>query len=226
MLSTCLVSCGGEKLSGGWCEYAETRDITDRDVHYVEICIEDYGKMIVLLDATAAPITVANFLSLAESGFYDGLYIHRVIADFMIQGGDPDGNGSGGSKDEIVGEFAENGHPNTISHKKGVISMARTEDPNSASSQFFICNADASASLDGSYAAFGYVIMGLDAVDKLTEEVFPKTALYEYYGTMYHQYWQVYGNGAIEKDGDKPVIKYIKVLEDYTPNFNYGKVVE
>ncbi len=219
---TCLVSCG-EALGTGYSEYAKTRDIEGRDIHYVEISVKHYGKMIVLLDGTTAPKTVENFLKLAEDGFYDGLTFHRVIKDFMIQGGDPDGNGSGGSKDKIKGEFEENGHYNNIRHKRGVISMARSNDYDSASSQFFICNADAEVSLDGKYAAFGYVIMGMSVVDAITEDVFPKTAYYDFYGTSYHQYWAAYGNGAIENDKDKPVINYIKVLKDYTPDFDYGE---
>ena len=228
LILMCLsfVSCG----DNGSCEYKESRDISDRDIKYVEIYFENYGKCVVLLDATTAPVTVANFISLVESGFYDGLTMHRVIKDFMIQGGDPDGNGTGGNKNEdgtkkeIFGEFDENGHKNDISHKKGVISMARSNDPNSASSQFFICNADASASLDGKYAAFGYVVEGLDVIDKITNAVFFKTAYASYYGddsidenygTYKHVVWQYYGNGAIEKEADKPVIKYIKVLESY-----------
>ena len=221
-MTAALTSCG-EKLGTGWCEYATTKSIEGRDVSYVEICVENYGKMIVLLDATAAPATVANFLKLAEEGFYDGLTFHRVIKNFMIQGGDPKGDGSGGSPDKIKGEFESNGFINDLNHVRGVISMARSNDPDSASSQFFICNADARASLDGNYAAFGYVIMGMSVVDEITADVWPKTAMYEYYGTAYHQYWQYYGNGAVENKKDKPVIKYIKVLKDYEPNFDYSK---
>lgn len=207
-----LTSCG-ERVGTGACEYFESRDITDREVYYVEICVKNYGKIWLLLDATTAPITVANFVSLAREGFYDGLTFHRVIRDFMIQGGDPKGNGTGGADKDIVGEFVSNGYYNDISHLRGVISMAREGgNPNSASSQFFICNADAMGSLDGDYAAFGYVIAGMSVVDEITAKVFPKTAYAEYYGTMYHQFWQQYGNGTVTKKADKPVIKYIKVL--------------
>ena len=104
-----------------------------------------------------------------EEGFYDGLTFHRIIIDFMIQGGDPKGDGTGGSEKEIKGEFSSNGHENDISHLKGVISMARSNDPNSASSQFFICNDDASNALDGSYAAFGRVVSGMEVVDEIAE---------------------------------------------------------
>lgn len=217
-----LASCG-EKLGTGWSEYAAARSTEGRDISYVEMCVEDYGKMIILLDATTAPITVANFLKLVKEGFYDGLTFHRIIKDFMIQGGDPDGDGTGGSAETIIGEFSSNGYANDIKHYRGVISMARSNEPDSASSQFFICNADARDSLDGNYAAFGYVIMGMSVVDEITEEVFPKTAMAEYYGTPYHQYWAYYGNGAVENDKDKPVIKYIKVLENYEPDFDYTK---
>ncbi len=212
-----LTSC-----NGGACEYAETRDIEGRDISYVEMSVRDFGKVVILLDATTAPITVANFLKLVKSGFYDGLTFHRVITDFMIQGGDPDGNGSGGSEEEIFGEFDNNGHKNDIQHIKGVISMARSNDNNSASSQFFICNADARSSLDGNYAAFGYVIEGLDVIDEITETVFPKTAYADYYndtsidptyGMPKYQVWQYLGNGTVEKNEDKPVIEYIKVID-------------
>ena len=214
-----LASCGAEP-----CVYASERDIEGRDISYVEIKVKDFGKIVVLLDATTAPITVENFLSLVNEGFYDGLVFHRVIKDFMIQGGDPLGNGTGGSAKTIKGEFSKNGYYNDIKHKRGVISMARSESYDSASSQFFICNAD-SSSLDGSYAAFGYVVKGMDVVDKITKKVFPKTYLADYYGVEdyhpyyygynYHDLWSYYGNGTIEKDGDKPVIEYIKVLTDY-----------
>ena len=97
-----LASCG-EKLGTGWSEYAAARSTEGRDISYVEMCVEDYGKMIILLDATTAPITVANFLKLVKEGFYDGLTFHRIIKDFMIQGGDPDGDGTGGSAETIIG---------------------------------------------------------------------------------------------------------------------------
>ena len=125
------------------------------------------GKTIrIALDASAAPLTVENFLSLVKEGFYDGLIFHRVIPGFMIQGGDPLGNGMGGSEKKIKGEFAANGHPNPLKHTRGVISMARAMDKNSASSQFFIMHADA-PHLDGQYAAFGKVVEGMDTVDEI-----------------------------------------------------------
>ena len=114
----------------------------------------------------AAPQTVANFQKLVGQGFYNGLTFHRVIKDFMIQGGDPKGNGTGGSKEKIFGEFASNGFENNLKHERGVISMARSSDPNSASSQFFICHKD-SPHLNGEYAAFGKVIYGMKTVDAI-----------------------------------------------------------
>ena len=132
----------------------------------VKIEMTDGGVITLELDATAAPITVANFEKLVKEGFYDGLIFHRVIAGFMIQGGDPTGTGMGGSEETIKGEFAINGVNNPIRHERGVISMARTQVPDSASSQFFICHADAFF-LDGQYAAFGKVTDGMDVVDRI-----------------------------------------------------------
>ncbi|MBE6644659.1 MAG: peptidylprolyl isomerase [Ruminococcaceae bacterium] len=228
---SCFVSCGDagtEELGTGYSLYATTRDITGRDVSYVEMCVENYGKVIILVDATSAPKTVENFLSLVNSGFYDGLTFHRVIKDFMIQGGDPNGDGTGHVGTAIKGEFSANGFENDIHHYPGVISMARLgDDMDSATSQFFICNADARESLDGQYAAFGYVVVGMSVIEKITEEVFPKTALADFYGDYnyhpaygvpYHYLWNYYGNGTIEENKDKPVIRYIKVLEDYDPS--------
>ncbi len=132
----------------------------------VKITMDNSAEIIVALDATVAPKTVANFKKLVASGFYNGLIFHRVIKDFMIQGGDPQGTGMGGSKENIVGEFKINGFNNTLSHKRGVISMARSQMPNSASSQFFICHADATF-LDGQYASFGAVVSGIEVVDSI-----------------------------------------------------------
>ena len=132
----------------------------------VVIEMEHGGKIELELSPEAAPKTVANFLKLVSEGFYDGLIFHRVISGFMIQGGDPEGTGMGGSKDKIVGEFKANGFNNPIKHVRGVISMARTNDPNSASSQFFIMHADYPY-LDGKYAAFGKVVSGMDVVDQI-----------------------------------------------------------
>ena len=132
----------------------------------VKIEMMDGGVITLELDAKAAPITVANFEKLVKEGFYDGLIFHRVIAGFMIQCCDPTGTGMGGSEETIKGEFAINGVNNPIRHERGVISMARTQIPDSASSQFFICHADAFF-LDGQYAAFGKVVDGIEVVDKI-----------------------------------------------------------
>ncbi|MCI5579479.1 MAG: peptidylprolyl isomerase [Oscillospiraceae bacterium] len=127
------------------------------------------GKEIKLeLYPDKAPITVDNFLKLVNEGFYDGLIFHRVIKDFMIQGGDPEGTGMGGAKEKIKGEFSANGVPNDVKHVRGVISMARAMNPNSASSQFFIVHKDA-PHLDGQYAAFGKVVEGMDVVDEIAD---------------------------------------------------------
>lgn len=132
----------------------------------VVIEMDNGGIIRIELDPNAAPITVANFEKLVKEGFYDGLTFHRIIPGFMIQGGDPKGNGTGGSKEHIKGEFASNGVQNPIAHKRGVISMARAMDPNSASSQFFIMHDDA-PHLDGNYAAFGRVVDGMGVVDEI-----------------------------------------------------------
>lgn len=161
-------------------------------IYYADIDIKGYGKITVQLDQSAAPKTVGNFISLAQSGFYDGLTFHRIIEGFMMQGGDPEGTGYGSAEKTVVGEFSANGHDNPISHKRGVISMARSNDPDSASSQFFIVHQDSEDSLDGKYAAFGHVISGMEVVDKICETV-P----------------QGY-NGAVA-DSDKPVIKSITI---------------
>ena len=160
--------------------------------YYADIDIADYGMITVQLDQAAAPVTCANFVELANSGFYDGLTFHRIIADFMMQGGDPSGDGTGGSENNIVGEFASNGYENNLSHERGVISMARAQDPNSASSQFFICHAD-SDFLDGEYAAFGVVTSGLDVVDAVCKKAQPTD-----------------DNGTIPSEA-QPVIKSIKI---------------
>ena len=138
-------------------------------LHYAEIEVEDYGTISLELDADTAPITVTNFVNLAKDGFYDGLTFHRIIDGFMIQGGDPLGNGTGGSDETIKGEFSDNGVENDISHVRGTISMARSSEPDSASSQFFIVHQD-STYLDGQYAAFGHVTDGMDVVDAICED--------------------------------------------------------
>ncbi|MCD7741680.1 MAG: peptidylprolyl isomerase [Ruminococcus sp.] len=138
----------------------------DEDIEYAEA--GDWGDIIITLYPDIAPITCENFESLVSEGFYDGLTFHRVVEDFMAQGGDPNGDGTGGNDETITGEFSENGVENDLSHTRGIVSMARSQDYDSASSQFFICYTDCSY-LDGSYAAFGEVTEGMEIVDKFLE---------------------------------------------------------
>ena len=159
---------------------------------YADIEIENYGTITVALDKTSAPVTVDNFINLATSGFYDGLTFHRIMEGFMMQGGDPKGDGSGGADNKIVGEFKENGYDNNLSHTRGAISMARAMAYDSASSQFFIVHED-STFLDGTYAGFGYVTEGMDIVDQICEEAVPTD-----------------NNGTIPKEA-QPVIKTITI---------------
>ncbi len=166
----------------------------NKDIHHAEIQIQDYGVIKLELNSKAAPETVANFISLAKSGFYDGLTFHRIIDGFMMQGGDPEGTGYGGSDKTIKGEFSSNGVENPISHTRGVISMARSKDPNSASSQFFIVHQD-NTSLDGNYAAFGHVTEGMEIVDAICEAAQP-----------------VDNDGFIAPE-DQPVITTIRILD-------------
>ena len=146
----------------------ESEDAT----YYADIDIKDYGKITIKLEPSVAPVTVDNFVNLAKSGFYDGLTFHRIMEDFMMQGGDPKGNGTGGSDKNIKGEFTANGHNNNLSHTRGAVSMARAQAYNSASSQFFIVHKD-STFLDGQYAVFGYVTEGMDVVDKVCTQAKP-----------------------------------------------------
>ena len=190
-------ACGGEtkkKNSGtsGEKKQTETKQLSGK--HHAEIEVKDYGTIKVELDADTAPITVTNFVNLAKEGFYDGLTFHRIISGFMIQGGDPDGNGTGGSGKNIKGEFSSNGVENNISHKRGVISMARSQDPDSASSQFFIMHKDGTY-LDGQYAAFGNVTEGIEVVDEICKNT-PVTD----------------GNGTVESQ-NQPVIESITITD-------------
>ena len=162
--------------------------------HHAEITVKDYGTIAVELDADNAPISVTNFVKLAEEGFYDGLPFHRIISGFMIQGGDPNGNGTGGSKETIKGEFSANGVDNPLKHTRGAISMARSSKPDSASSQFFIMHQDASH-LDGQYACFGYVTDGMDVVDAICDAV------------------QVEDRNGTVLPKNQPVIESIRVLD-------------
>ena len=172
----------------------ESKTTDTKGKHHAKIKVKDYGTIEVELDGDTAPITVANFIKLVNEKFYDGLTFHRIISGFMIQGGDPLGNGTGGSDETIKGEFSSNGVENNISHKRGVISMARSSDPDSASSQFFIMHQD-STYLDGEYAAFGKVTKGMKVVDKICEDATPTD-----------------GNGTIEK-ADQPVIESIRMVD-------------
>ena len=209
LLSLCLTGCGDTRENADKStakttkkeSFAEKKDAGTSNSqyltgkHHAEIVIAEYGKLELELDADVAPITVTNFVNLAKKGFYKGLTFHRIMSGFMIQGGDPNGDGTGGSEETIKGEFKSNGIENTMSHKRGVISMARTQnDPDSASSQFFIVQAD-SDFLDGDYAAFGKVTAGMDIVDKICQSVQP-----------------IDNNGTVPAD-QQPKITAIKVID-------------
>ena len=192
---------GGQSQGGGdeagqqeSSQPAEQEDELLSGKHHVKINMKDYGTIEVELDADQAPITVTNFVKLAGEGFYDGLTFHRIIEGFMMQGGDPNGNGSGGSDQEIKGEFSENGVNNTLSHTRGAISMARTNIPDSASSQFFIMHQDGTF-LDGQYACFGYVTSGMEIVDEICENAVV-----------------IDDNGTVPAK-DQPVIESIEVVD-------------
>ena len=194
-----MAGCGGSSEEAPAEEPAETEQAEEPaaepiGIHHAEIVIKDFGTVKVELDGDKAPITVQNFMDLANAGFYDGLTFHRIMEGFMIQGGDPNGDGTGGSEKTIKGEFSANGVNNDISHKKGVISMARAQDPDSASSQFFIVQED-SEFLDGQYAAFGHVTEGMEFVDIIAKEAKP-----------------VDDNGTIPKE-EQPVIETIRIID-------------
>ena len=161
---------------------------------YVEISVAGYGTITAELYGNVAPLTVENFLKLTDEGFYDGLTFHRIISGFMIQGGDPLGNGTGGSPEQIMCEFSANGVQNNIAHTRGVLSMARATPFNSASSQFFIMHADA-PHLNGQYAAFGRVISGIEVVDAICEA----TPVQDSNGTV--------------AAANQPVIEYVKRID-------------
>jgi len=173
---------------------SEENNMYSTGKHHAEIVVKNYGTIALELDADVAPITVENFANLVNEGFYNGLTFHRIISGFMIQGGDPLGNGTGGSSKTIKGEFASNGVKNSISHVRGTISMARSSMPNSASSQFFIVHKD-STFLDGQYAAFGTVTSGMEVVDKICAE----TAVED-------------DNGTVAKN-NQPVIEKITMID-------------
>lgn len=158
------------------------------------ITVKDYGEIEFALIPDVAPITVENFKKLVKSGFYNGLTFHRIMEGFMIQGGDPLGNGTGGSNDKIKGEFKDNGVDNPLKHVRGVISMARSQEPDSASSQFFIVHEDSNF-LDGQYAAFGVVTKGMTVVDKIAKDAKPTD-----------------NNGTIPK-ANQPIIEKIEIAD-------------
>ena len=182
------------------CAYYADREFKEEDVTYVELKVEGYKKpIVILLDESIAPITVKNFVSLVEKGFYDGLTFHRIIKGFMMQGGDDSHLPEDEQATSIKGEFLSNGYKNELMHKRGVISMARTSVADSASCGFFICDADA-PHLDGDYASFGYVLEGMRTVDKIIDSAIP---------------YVVGGNGQIPEKSHQPVIEYIRILDDY-----------
>lgn len=195
LLALTLAGCGGnnKEESNNNTTNNKNDDLLSGN-HHAEIDIKDYGIIKVELNADEAPITVTNFVKLAKEGFYDGLTFHRIINGFMIQGGDPQGNGTGGSDETIKGEFSANKVDNVLKHTRGAISMARSQDYDSASSQFFIVHQTA-ASLDGQYAVFGYVYEGIDIVDKIATNV-PVTD----------------DNGTVEAT-NQPVINSIKITD-------------
>ncbi len=199
MLAAVMAGCGDNRETSDTVQENDSAAQNGEDLlsgtHYVEISVKDYGTMKVELDADTAPVTVTNFVNLASDGFYDGLTFHRIIDGFMIQGGDPNGDGTGGAEETIPGEFSSNGVENDISHERGVISMARSSDPDSASSQFFIMQED-TPSLDGEYAAFGKVTEGMEIVDAICED----TPVQDNNGTVLPE--------------DQPVIESIKVVDE------------
>lgn len=201
LLAILLTGCGGKttdvsgtKDSGSDYEQTLLKSKYAKGTHHIEIEVEKYGTIKAELDADTAPISTANFCTLADSGFYNGLTFHRIISGFMIQGGDPAGNGTGGSENKIKGEFTSNGIENDIKHERGVISMARANDMDSASSQFFIMHQDA-ASLDGKYAAFGHVTDGMEIVDAIAANT------------------PVTDNNGTVKPENQPIISTIRVLD-------------
>lgn len=211
MFGVLLTGCGSSEKNPAdtvvdekTAEEAGFSDGTENDVletsgllsgkHHAEITVKDYGTIKVELDADSAPITVTNFVELAQEGFYDGLTFHRIMDGFMMQGGDPLGDGTGGSAETIKGEFSSNGVENSLSHTKGAISMARSSNPNSASSQFFIVETD-STFLDGEYAVFGYVTEGIEIVEKICEDAKPTD-----------------NNGSIPED-DQPVMETVTIID-------------
>ena len=217
-----LVSCGKsqyeidkektETVGDGASIYATTRDTKTgkRNVGYVEMCFENYGRVVFLLDATTAPKTVVNFIGLVKGGYYDtptddsdtayhGNTIHIVDEGRLLQGGCPNHDGTGTLENKVFGEFPDNGWDTDISHKKGVISMVRENEPNTAACQFFICMKDM-PELDSQYASFGYVISGMTVLEEVMN--------------AYAKYADAENRGIIFEVENQPVIKYIKWLPD------------
>lgn len=196
LLSVVLVACGGKAEPAQTLDYA--KDVTENPI--VTITMETGEQMVIELEPKVAPNTVANFISLVEDGFYDGLIFHRVIPGFMIQGGDPSGNGMGGPDYAIAGEFTSNDFENNLAHERGVISMARSNKPDSAGSQFFIM-VEKSEQLDGQYASFGRVIEGMEVADAIV---------------------------AVERNSsDKPLQdQQIKMIEVDTKGFDYPEPIK
>ena len=174
----CFASCGNKGIG----------------IHHAEITVKDMGVISVELDGDTAPISVQNFMDFANEGFYDGLSFHRIIDGFRIQGGDPNHDGTGGSGKTIKGEFSANGVENNISHTRGTISMARSSDMDSASSQFFICQSDYPYG-DGQYAAFGHVTSGMEIVDQICKDAVVTD-----------------NNGSVDYE-NQPVIESIKIID-------------
>ena len=193
LLALALAGCGGDKDTDSSSKNSTTDDLLSGN-HHAEIDVKDYGVIKVELNADEAPITVTNFVKLAKEGFYDGLTFHRIIDGFMIQGGDPNGDGTGGSDETIKGEFSANNVDNILKHTRGAISMARSQYYDSDSSQFFIVH-QTYPSLDGQYAVFGYVYEGMDVVDQIATSV-PVTD----------------DNGTVEAQ-NQPVITSIKIID-------------
>ena len=199
ILSIFLLSgCGSEKkeenIESTTTQPAQSEEELLSGMHHVNINIKDMGTISVELDADNAPITVTNFINLAEAGFYDGLSFHRIINGFMMQGGDPLGDGTGGSENNIQGEFSSNRVDNPLTHTRGAISMARSKHYDSARSQFFIMHQD-NFDLDGEYAVFGYVTDGMDIVDDICENTTGQDM-----------------NGVVEAQ-NRPIIESIEVID-------------
>ncbi|MFV0393823.1 MAG: peptidylprolyl isomerase [Coprobacillaceae bacterium] len=201
VMAIAITGCGAKEEDGEMIELPNSGDSTSKSDGTEEsekvnivIDVENYGEITAELYSDVAPITVENFVKLVNEGFYDGLTFHRIIDGFMIQGGDPKGDGTGGSEETIKGEFSSNGVTNNITHARGVLSMARSTENDSASSQFFIMQSD-SKSLDGDYAAFGRVTSGMEIVDSICKDIKVQD-----------------NNGTVNAD-DQPKINSIKIVE-------------